>query len=227
MAAGSKLQTLVEQAIGIELEKPLERQRQLAVFNTLNSTELAVLRCIASCPEAQGTAVADAIENRVCTTKAYTGMCIQHLTTLEVTWAGKTMPLLQARMETNGKLDDTCMFWVGACIDREMLASASGRPFNLAETAVLKPAARAKWFTNYLLEADDEQRWPRFNEVLDHMPRTFLTDFVKSEEGQTFLRGFSGSDAMFVRLTVEELPGCKRLAAKLWPEVPEEKDGEE
>ena len=82
----------------------------------------------------------------------------------------------------------------------------------------IKQAQRGPWFTQYLLQANGKQRWTRFNEALDRMPSTFLAAFAKSDEGQAFLKCFTGDDAVFVRLTVEGLPGCKRLAAKLWPE---------
>ena len=105
-----------------------------------------------------------------------------------------------------------------------MLQAAVGRPFTPADLERMKPKARGTWFTRYLLEADEGQRWTRFNEALDCMDRAFLKAFVMTEEGQAFLRGFKGSDAMFARLTVESLPGCNRLAAKLWPD--EGKGGE-
>ena len=50
------------------------------------------------------------------------------------------------------------------------------------------------------------------------MPGTSLVKLVKSETGQEFLRHFMGAEAMFVRLTIESLPGCMRVAARLWPD---------
>ena len=57
------------------------------------------------------------------------------------------------------------------------------------------------------------------------MPSTALVAFVKSKTGQAFLRSFTGAEAMFVRLTIEGLPGCMRVAAKLFPEETKREDG--
>ncbi len=223
-AAGPKLMQFLTQAAAIASAKPLERQRQLEVLNALNPTELAVLRYITAHGEIWYTALAGAIEDQVCTTKVYTGACLKRLAELKVPVDGAERSLLRAQWTYSRKHDDFLMYSAGANIERAILDAVAGRPFGPADVENMKPAERAKWFTNYLLEADDEQRWTRFNEALDRMPRTFLTEFAKSEAGQGFLRKFTGSEAMFVRLTVEELPGCKRLAAKLWPE--EVKSGE-
>lgn len=223
-AAGQKLMQFVVQSVEVETVRSAERQQLLEVLNSLNPTELAVLRQITANGETWYTALANEIEDQVCTTKTYTGTCLQRLMELAVEVNGKVQPLLMARWASSRKHDDFRMYRAGAQIDRDVLASATGRPFTASEAADMKASERGNWFTRYLLEADGEQRRTRFNEVLDHMPRTFLTAFVKSEEGQALLKGFTGPEAMFVRLTVEGLPGCKRLAAKLWPDGAENED---
>ena len=138
---------------------------------------------------------------------------------------GKAVPLLRTR-EVYSYYNWFYKYSAAALIEPEVLQAAVGRPLTPADLERMKPKARGKWFTRYLLEADEGQRWTRFNEALDCMDRAFLKAFVLTEEGQAFLRGFKGSDAMFARLTVESLPGCKRLAAKLWPDEDEGKGGE-
>ena len=45
--------------------------------------------------------------------------------------------------------------------------------------------------------------------------KTAAADFVKSEPGQTFLRGLEGDDREYARLFLEDLPGCRRLVRSL------------
>ncbi len=212
------LQELMEQICLAERAKPYEKRAQLKVLNTLNPTELAVLRYIAANGETWYSALASAIDGLVCTTKVYTGTCLEHLTKVEILIDGDRKPLVAVRWVDSRKHDAFRMYGMGGQIDHDVLDEATGKPFEAADVEHMKPAERGKWFTRYLLEAPEEQRWTRFNEALECMPSTFLASFAKSDEGQAFLQSFSGDDAVFVRLTVEGLPGCKRLADKLWPE---------
>ncbi len=215
---GTFLQELVHQICRAEKTRPGERQAQLKALNALNPTELYVLRYITANGE---TALPDVVEVQESAVKAYVSACLRHLTEMEVPVDGHMAPLLRVRTAA----EDKCLYRVGASLTQEVLASAAGRPYTAAEAANLIPPQRERWFTDYLLGADDAQRWTRFGEALDDMPRTFLADFAKSEAGQAFLRRFTGDEAVFVRLTVEALPGCKRLAAKLWPEECDGKAG--
>ena len=227
MSTGQRIMRLATQSVAEEEAKAAFRNRQLAVLNGLNPTELAILRHISKNGETWCAELADEIDGQVCTMKSYTGECLENLAVEYMPVKGGYKPLLEVYWGFNDAYDECLMYCFDLDIDRKLLESATGRPFRASEVGKMKPAARGDWFTGYLLEADGEQRWARFNEALDYMPRTFLTTFAKSEAGQTFLKGFTGPEAMFVRLTVEELPGCKRLAAKLWPGEAEGKDGEE
>lgn len=222
---GLKLLWFVTRAVESETRKPLEMQRQLETLNGLNPTEMYILRYITANGE---TASVDVIKDQGSAVKAYASACLQHLTEVEVPVDGYMVPLLRVRTVPGDSKEGRCLYRVGAGITQGVLASATGRPYTAAEAANLIPAVRGRWFTNYLLDAvdaDDEHRWTRFGEALDDMPRTFLIDFAKSEAGQAFLRRFTGDEAMFVRLAVESLLGCKQLAVKLWPETEKEDGG--
>lgn len=212
------LQRTAERIFRDEIARPAEREAQRKVLNCLDTTELTVLRYVTEHGETYYTEAAREIDRqKVSTPKPYTQECLNHLTEVEVPVEGKATPLLRTRKAYNS-YGWFYKYSVEALIEPEVLQAAVGRPFTPADLERMKPKARGKWFSRYLLEADEGQRWTRFNEALDCMDGAFLKAFVLTEEGQAFLRKFTGDEAVFVRLTVEALPGCKRLAARLWPE---------
>lgn len=223
------LQEIAEQIYQEETFRPAERQVQLNVLNTLNPTELAILRYLYGNGNRSFQDLMHAIGDQLYTLRHYTRMGLIHLSQLEVPVYKKMVPLLQidgCRQED----DDFLYYWGSfktlAQIEPEVLRAAIGRPFTPADVDKMRPPARTQWFNQYLLEADEEQRWTRFNEALAFMAPTYLAKFVSTEAGQAFLRNFTGSQAVLARQKVETLPGCKRLAAKLWPEEDEKIDGE-
>lgn len=219
------LQRIAERIFRDETARPAEREAQLKVLNSLDPTELTVLRYVTEHGETYYTKLAEDIDKQVYTPKLYTQVCLKHLTEVTVPVDGTATPLLRIR-EAYSYNHWFNMYSAAALIEPEVLQAAVGCPFTTADLERMKPRARGEWFAHYLIEADEEQRWTRFNEALDCMDKASLKAFVMTEEGQAFFRGFTGADAMFVRLTVEELPGCKRLAARLWPEEDEGIDGE-
>ena len=50
------------------------------------------------------------------------------------------------------------------------------------------------------------------------MPRTFLVEFAKSGSGADFLRQFEGEEREFVKMYLENLPGCKKRAKEIFPD---------
>ncbi len=76
---GKVLMVLVHQIYRVEEGRPAEKQRQLEVLDSLNTTEMAVLRYVTQKGETSISAAASALADQVCTTKAYNGACLERL----------------------------------------------------------------------------------------------------------------------------------------------------
>ena len=165
MSTGQRIMRLATQSVAEEEAKAAFRNRQLAVLNGLNPTELAILRHISKNGETWCAELADEIDGQVCTMKSYTGECLENLAVEYMPVKGGYKPLLEVYWGFNDAYDECLMYCFDLDIDRKLLESATGRPFRASEVGKMKPAARGDWFTGYLLEADGEQRWARFNEA--------------------------------------------------------------
>ena len=60
-----------------------------------------------------------------------------------------------------------------------------------------------------------DQRWEIIN-VLLALPKSKQIEFVKSEQATKLFGALKGSDRMFVRLAIDQLPGCKRRVKEIF-----------
>lgn len=185
----------------------------------LNPTQYAVLKFIVNKGSSYLSEVTKEVSKLVQTNQQYIASCLSSLERNSVlAGEGKRLPLLSTRSVkgTYGWFD------VYRCnIDRlkPILPNISPRPYNRAEAKYLSPKAHESWFIDQMLNSKTpEEQWKTFSDAQDNLPKASLARFLKTEEGQAFFKNFTGDDAMFVKLALEEIPGCKTIVNKLFPE---------
>ncbi len=203
-----------------------ERQAQLDVYATLNPSQLMVLKYIYQSGRTWFHDVADYLESRSLTTKAAVGRYLDELKELKVPVLGQEEPVILWSW-VEGRHGRFQLYQPNPKVSGEILACASPRPFRADESGDFTPRGREVWFQSLVKEArTPEKRW-RVVEILENtLPRTQAVAFVRSPEGQTFLREFTGPDRTYVRFLLESLPGCHRLAAELFGQDEQEESGD-
>lgn len=195
--------------------------QQMKVLRTLNPTELAVLRYVWTNKRTWYTDAADQLDGTVLTQKSYMDVCLNKLLRTELPTADAlSAPLLASEYHRNEHHMLYRIYTPNARLDPDILEAVQPRDFTFQELPMLKPACRELWAADQLIHADTpEARKQVLLAVQLQMPRTFLARFAHTPEGQTFFRSFEGDDALQAQLTVQHLPGCRKLAETIWPKL--------
>lgn len=202
----------------LEFARLNRAKEQTQILSELNPTELLILKHISGEGKSWYSKINEDLEGKVMTTKVSAGPYLDHLCDSYIVQDGEKIPLLNYEWASSRKHGDFRLYRTPVSWEREALDTAVPRAFTLDDFSSFSPAGR-EWFFSNTLQAccDKESRWLAL-QVLEKMSAQFAADFAKTENGQKLFQSFVGDDAVYARFFLESLPGCKRLAAKYFPE---------
>ena len=192
-------------------------EAQLAVLNTLNPTELAILRHAHSKGRTWFHDAADAVEYKTITTKTFAGDCLSNLCEVEVPTDSGRHLLLDWEWKRSRKHGDFKLYMPVATLVPDILDKVKPREYRPDEIPNIEAKHRGVWFAKLAARAQTaEERWEALRILENDMPKTYLPEFAKSPEGQAFFSAFEGADATYVQFLLQNTPGCKKLAAAIF-----------
>ena len=146
------------------------------------------------------------------------------LLTTKIQYDGHQEYLVFTRKESNryGEYDSLIP---NPRIPRSFINGILPRPYRITDLPDMRPTARPDWLEQEAqrvlrLEAT-EAAWNLLTAAEQHISKTVMAAFVKSDTGQELLGKLKGMDRVYARLLLEELPGCKRLIRQILPEEPD------
>lgn len=199
-------------------------ERQIEILNSLNHTEIKILKCLFDMraqnkdSEAHITAITESIGD-LQTTKSSIIEFVDALENIAVEYDGKDIHLVESCQASN-YYGDYLVYSTPIKWDIKAFNQATPRPFTADELHMVKSEFRTINFEAMLDSAiDDESRWNIISHLENCMSKQYAIKFVKSERGKQFFCSFSGDDAIYAKFFIEGLPGCKKLAAELYPDL--------
>lgn len=101
--------------------------------------------------------------------------------------------------------------------NRILNAGVKPREFTRYELQMLKGSAKQDWVLREMRRAKtQEERWQAFADGEEMVAKKTLTNFFNSTDGKEFLRGFTGDDALYVKLKLEDYPGCTAMVKEVF-----------
>ena len=198
------------------LEQKMEHldETQLAALNELNETELAILRLIHQDGRTWRSMAEKELSSTVVTKRQYIGDRLDALCERKILTSDGSVPLLRSYTAENAYGDAFYVYKPLADLCPGVLDKAVPRAFRFDEISLLNSAKRGAWFVERIKSVETrDERWEALQVLENDIQRTFLQEFVKSPEGESFFRSFSGPDATYARLLLGSIPGCKKYAS--------------
>ena len=200
------------------LEQKKFVDRQIEVLSNLNPSEFAILEYIYRQRRSWYTDINNALEGSVLTTKISTGPYLDRLCELKIEDDGEKIPLLQYEWVCSRKHDDFRLYTTPVEWDKSAFDRAFPRDFTIEEMSDMHASGKEKFFIGTLKNATNPiTRWNAMT-ILEHMSKVYAVEFVKTAQGKNFFQSFEGDDALYAKFFMENLPGCKRLASKYFPD---------
>ena len=197
---------------------------QTKVLNSLNHTEIKILKYLSELKinkKGSHTHITDIIESigDLQTTKNSISEFLDALEDTTVDYDGKEISLVES-CQTSNYYGEYMVYSTPIDWNTNAFTQAKPRPFSEEELHLVKPKFRATYFQILLESAtDNDSRWNIIS-LLEHcMTKQYAIQFAKSERGKQFFCSFSGDDAIYAKFFIEGLPGCKKRAAELYPDL--------